>query len=461
MVYFPTFTTFKLLLEKLKSLMKRILLSILSLVIGIVSSYGQCSATTYSGGTGNGGATTNGAYDDMTPVTAATDTTVMKGYFGVNWYPTPDSVQSSTDQGSQYYSYEIYQLNRVQVAGDWKMKVTATNADSNFSTFGIGFPQNSPRDADGNYGLDLSGNAQMSIDVDNSAQPTTPLYFTANITDVYGTRVEYFADTNYNNSYNYFFNAYDNWYKRKFTDTISASSSTVVASYGATKPAWPAQGQSPWSTASSTTTVTFDFGGGWNVWIGRGVSTYTPGVTTPTKTDSFPCSNVVTGTDYAWYCPSIEHTFDFTQVTSMSFYFNGGGVWHYANGNPTTTSAASTGIAYPVFTGVVYLDNFSIGTNTGCCWNYAGCQVTGTTNPVVNMVQKAMLVPNPASGGQAMINDPSASSYSITVTNTLGAVILTTTGTSFNVPEASGMYFVTYTNGLGAPTTLPLVVSGR
>ena len=499
--------------------MRKILLSILCIVIGVASSYGQCPASASFTGdtTGTGGITATGAYDDMAPVTTASGGNVVKGYYGLNWYPTPDSVQTAPPQSaypiagtiySQWFSYEIYQLNRVQVNGDWKMKVTATNADSNFSTFGIGFPTNAPRNPqDVNnplYGIDLSGNGSMSIDVDNSANVMkdkngntvldgngnpvyTPLFFTANLTDIYGTHVEYMADTT--SLYNYFFPYYNNWYKAKFQDTISASSTTVNTSLTKNSNAgaivWPGGGggRSPYSTSDAKTTVNFDFTGGWNVWIGRNVPGYVPNVTTPTKNDSFPCSNAIganvpDGHSFAWYCPSVSqggpNDFDFTQVISIAFYFNGGGVLSKNAArplpNPDPTYVGTTGISYPVFTGTVYLDNFKIGTAnspaaTGAgCWNYQGCEncpgngPTGTTN-AVTLVPKAALVPNPASAGQAVINDPSgASSYNITVTNTVGAVILTTTGTSFNVPAMPGMYFVTYSNGQAAPTTLPLVV---
>ncbi len=477
--------------------MRKILLSILMLAIGVLSSYGQCPAI--NGGTngvsGTGGISGTGAYDDMAPVTPATGGNVVKGYYGLNWYPTPDSVQTTGSNDIQWYSYEIYQLNRVQVNGDWKMKVTATNADTNFSTFGIGFPQNMPRPSDGLYGVDLSNNATMSIDVDNSANVMkdkngntvldgngnpvyTPLFFTANLTDFYGTRLEYMADTT--TLYNYFIGNYDNAYKQKFQDTISASASTVLTSLSPAGSgpglAWPAGGggRSAYSTASNVTTVNFDFTGGWSVWVGKSDPNFNPNnPSSATKADSFPCvanaSSSVTGS-FAWSCPYLtQANFDITQVVSIAFYFNGGGVLakNTARPLPNPDFAPAKGISYPVFTGTVYLDNFTLGTGNstapgtpGCCWQYDGCDAgrTATTN-AVTLVPKAVLVPNPASAGQAMINDPSgASSYNITVTNALGAVILTTTGTSFNVPAMQGMYFVTYSNGQAAPTTLPLVV---
>ncbi len=79
-------------------------------------------------------------------------------------------------------------------------------------------------------------------------------------------------------------------------------------------------------------------------------------------------------------------------------------------------------------------------------------------NPLAPTVN---VYPNPivANSGLVTINDNSASSFNITLTNSLGAVVATSTGTTINAPITAGMYFVTYSaNGGATPNTLPLVV---
>src|SRR6185437_16834404 len=118
---------------------------------------------------------------------------------------------------------------------------------------------------------------------------------------------------------------------------------------------------------------------------------------------------------------------------------------------------------YPTFTGVVLLDNLKIGTMQGPCAAYncgAPCMTAGNTAATAT-ASAAYLMPNPASNGMVTISDNTASSYNITVTNMLGGVVKTATGTSFEAPSAPGMYFVTYTanaNGSVAPKALQLVV---
>ena len=208
--------------------------------MGMASSYAQCS----------GGLFRNGVSDDMSVISAAGVAGTgyaPKGYYGVNWYPTPDSVVNTVSDPN-YFSYQKYQLSRLTNPG--KMTVTANAADTLFRTFGIGF----------SVPVDLSNAATMSIDVDNSAQPNTPLFFTANLTDWNGYQIQYMADTL--SQYNALYPLYDDSYKKKFTDTISASTSTVYTSYKATP--WYVN-NSGYSTTNSVTTVNFNFAGGWQI----------------------------------------------------------------------------------------------------------------------------------------------------------------------------------------------------
>ena len=426
--------------------------------MGIATSYAQCP--------GNGGASFSGVFDDMFPETPATDSTVVKGYFCVNWYPTPDSVINiDSINDPNWASYQIYQLSRINTgttnAPDWKMQVTATKADSLFATFGIGFPTS---------GIDLSSAAGMSIDVDNSAQPTTPLFFSANLTDINGVQLQYMQDTT--TGYQYYYDNYDNWYKRKFTDTLNATPTTVNTSYHTTgHTEWPGLGQSQYSTSVDVTTVTFDFAGGFS--IVPGPSDTLPAADNPSSIENFPCSSspYVGGNskNFVFYCPAVTNTqFDWHHVVSIAFYFNGGGVLQDSATstkpapNPDPKFVSTTGVSYPVFKGTVILDNFSIGTNSGCCFNYLGCEPVGpaAVTAATPFPATVNVYPNPvsASSGSVTINDNSAPSYTITVTNSVGATVSTNTGTTFNSPASPGMYFVTYTSTGGTPRTLPLIV---
>lgn len=106
-----------------------------------------------------------------------------------------------------------------------------------------------------------------------------------------------------------------------------------------------------------------------------------------------------------------------------------------------------------VFNGNIWIDYVYLGDST------IDNPLTAAAAPT-SSAPAAYVYPNPVSSnsGLVTINDNGAPSYSITLTNTLGAVVGTSTGTTINSPAASGMYFVTYTADGTMPKTLPLMV---
>ena len=428
--------------------MKNFLLSVL-LAVTTLTTFAQCP----------GGVTPYGAADDMTITGAAYGHAA--GYPGVSWYPAPDSVV--TTNYPYYNSYQVYQLSRSENPG--KLTVHATNADTLSVSFGINFPNN---------GIDLSGAATMSIDVDNSAQPTTPLYFTAVLTDVNGYQLTYMADTL--SLYQSFYTNYNFNYKKQFTDTLSASDSTVLSSsyigdIGNSHGNWPALGQSQYSTANAKQTVIFDFKNAWS--INPGPSTSLPAG----QTDNYPCSSspyIVTIQEYAWYCPALTHSlFDMKHVKTISFYFNSEGVLHGKLTNPDLVGKFWN-IDYPVFNGTVLLDNFTIGacdsvppqcnvalsvdtfTNVSCSGVQNGSIVlseTGATAPYTYNMNGEIQQSNIFSG-------LSPGNYTIIIADANGCrdtVSQTITQTLFNV------FIKADTSSCSSPTTdslLTAVVSG-
>ncbi len=169
---------------------------------------------------------------------------------------------------------------------------------------------------------------------------------------------------------------------------------------------------------------------------------------------------------------SYQATTSWTTITSSVGLDEFKQVYSGTHGNETPADTAKCSAKKPCLVDSLAIGFLQITPNSGNAYNgtiwitdvYLGDSTLDKVTAITAATPLAPTVnvyPNPivANSGLVTINDQSASSFNITLTNSLGAVVGTSNGTTINAPATAGMYFVTYSaNGAATPNTLPLVV---